>query len=109
MIDLGKPNGYRGEYHEKLHFLSNIGLTAGTVTSVKWSAVIMDASLRIVVDSACLWTPSATEAVHELQPRLYEGVGTSAYPSDTGMASSPAYVGSIYLMKIGEKVYVLSY
>lgn len=109
VIDLGKPTGYSGEPHEYLHFSSNIGLTEGNIDFVNWSTVTMDASLRIVADTSCLWTPSATEAVQELQPRLYEGVGTSAYPSGSGMTSAPAYVGSIYLMKIGEKVYVLSY
>lgn len=109
VIDLGKPTGYTGQPHECLHFASNIGISAGNINFVNWSTVTMDASLRIVADTSCLWTPSATEAVQELQPRLYEGVGTGAYPSASGMTSAPAYVGSIYLMKIGEKVYVLSY
>lgn len=109
VIDLGKPTGYSGEARESLLFSSNISLTAGNIDSVTWSTVTMDASLRIVADASCLWTPSATEAVQELKPRLYEGVGTSAYPSASGMTSAPAYIGSIYLMKLGEKVYVLSY
>ena len=108
-INLGKPTGYTGDANEVVRLSSNIGINAGMVTYATLTPKALNGALKIVAPSACLWTPSATEAVSEIPVNLYEAAGVDYTSSTDAMADSSAFRGDVYLMKLGAKVYVLGY